>query len=171
VPARRPGRGRVLGEASRGIGRATSVTTRASARAATIVLLAVAALATASVAQVGTETFVGTIECEALPRLRPLRTKVTMTVAEGRARYEREIQHSHGGPSGIFERGEGPVAPNGDVTLTTRVDTPNYSYEAEYKGRIEDSVARLTGSQRWRLRTESGSIPRSCTLQLRRSAS
>lgn len=141
------------------------------ARAGVTVLLAVGLLTIASVAEVGTGTFVGTIECEALPRLRPLRTKVTMTVADGRARYEREIQHANGGPSGIFERGEGPVAANGDVTLATKVDTPNYSYQAEYRGRIEESVARLTGSQRWKLRTESGSIPRSCTLQFLRSAS
>ncbi len=142
-----------------------------ASRAAGVVLLAAALVTTASVAQVGTGTFVGTIECEALPRLRPLRTKVTMAVADGRARYEREIQHPNGGPSGMFERGEGPVAANGDVVLTTKVNTPNYSYEAEYRGRIEESVARLTGSQRWKLRTESGSIPRSCTLQLMRSAS
>ena len=147
------------------------MTSRPGARAAVAALLAVALLSTVAVAQVGNGTFVGTIECEALPRLRPLRTKATMTVADGRARYEREIQHPNGGPSGIFERGEGPVAANGDVALTSKVDTPNYSYEAEYKGRIEERVARLTGSQRWKLRTESGSIRRSCTLQFMRSAS
>ncbi|HEY7141686.1 MAG TPA: hypothetical protein VIE44_16415 [Methylomirabilota bacterium] len=143
---------------------------RAVARGAGVGLLAAAALSTVSVAQIQNGSFAGTIECEALPRLRPLRTKVTMVVADGRARYEREILHPTGGPSGIFERGEGPVTPGGEVTLTTRVDTPGYGYEAEYKGRIEESVARLTGRQRWKLRNESGTIPRSCSLELMRVA-
>jgi len=54
--------------------------------------------------------------------------------------------------------------------VKTRVDTPGYSYEAEYRGRIEESTARLTGSQRWKLRSETGTIPRACTLQLTRVA-
>ena len=86
-----------------------------------------------------------------------------MSVADGRAHYEREIQHPNGGPNGIFERGAGPVATNGDVTLTTTVDTPDHRYEAEYRGRAEKNVARLMGSLRWQLRTESGTIPHSCT--------
>jgi hypothetical protein len=93
-----------------------------------------------------------------------------MVVADGPARYEREIHHASGGSSGIFERGEGPMTPGGDVAVKTRVDTPGYSYEAEYRGRIEESTARLTGSQRWKLRTETGIIPRACTLQLTRVA-
>jgi hypothetical protein len=133
-------------------------------------LFAVWALSTVSVAQVRDGTFPGTIECEALPRMLPLRAKVTMVVADGLPRYEREIHHPSGGPSGIFERGEGSVTPGGDVTVRTRVDTPGYSYEAEYRGRLEESMARLTGSQRWKLRTETGTIPRACTLQLTRVA-
>jgi hypothetical protein len=90
------------------------------------VLFAVCALSTVSVAQVRDGSFAGTIECEALPRMLPLRTKVAMVVAAGLTRYEREIHHPSGGPSGIFERGEGPVTPDGDVTVKTRVDTPGY---------------------------------------------
>ena len=134
------------------------------------VLFAVWALSTVSVAQVRDGSFAGTIECEALPRMLPLRAKVTMVVADGHARYEREIHHPSGGPSGIFERGEGPVTPGGDVAVKTRVDTSGYSYEAEYRGRIQESTARLTGSQRWKLRSETGTIPRACTLQLTRVA-
>ena len=52
--------------------------------------------------------------------------------------------------------------------MATRVDTSGYSYEAEYSGRIEENVAHLTGRQRWKLRTESGTIPRSCSLDLMR---
>lgn len=114
--------------------------------------------------------FAGTIQCEALPGLRPLRTGVTMAVAEGRARYEREIQHPTGGPSGMFERGEGPVGPGGEVTVSTRAAAPGYSYEAEYKGRIEESGARLAGTQRWKITRETGTILRSCSLDLTRVA-
>jgi hypothetical protein len=125
-------------------------------------------------AETGAQTrdgnFAGTIQCEALPALRPLRTTVTMTVAEGRARYEREIQHPTGGPSGTFERGEGPVGPSGEVTLSTRAETPGYSYEAEYEGRLEESTARLTGTQRWKIRQQTGTILRACSLDLVRVA-
>jgi len=51
-------------------------------------------------AQIPDGNFIGTIQCDALQAQRPLRTKITMTVAEGRARYEREIQHPTGGRSG-----------------------------------------------------------------------
>lgn len=121
-------------------------------------------------AQTRDGSFAGMIQCEALPGLRPLRTQVTMTVAAGQARYEREIQHPTGGPSGIFERGEGPIGPAGEVTLRTRAAAPGYSYEAEYKGRIEETTARLAGTQRWKLRQETGTILRSCSLDLTRVA-
>jgi hypothetical protein len=112
--------------------------------------------------------YAGTIQCDAMPALRPLRTKVSMTVADGRARYEREILTPTGTPSGTFERGEGPVGPRGEVTLTTRASAPGYSYEAEYKGRIGESATSLAGTQRWKLQRESGTIVRACTLELTR---
>jgi hypothetical protein len=120
-------------------------------------------------AQTRDGVYAGTIQCDALPALRPLKTKVAMTVAEGRARYEREILTPTGAPSGAFERGEGPVGPSGDVTLTTRAAAPGYSYEAEYRGQIGDGSARLTGTQRWKIQRESGTIVRACALELLRT--
>ena len=114
-------------------------------------------------------TYAGMIQCDALPAQRPLKTKVSMTVADGRARYEREIQLPTSGPSGNFERGEGPVGPGGDVTLTTKAATQSYSYEAEYRGQIGETTARFTGTQRWKLRGESGTIVRPCSLELMRA--
>jgi hypothetical protein len=114
-------------------------------------------------------TYAGMIQCDALPAQRPLKTKVSMTVADGRARYEREILTSTGAPSGIFERGEGPVAPSGEVTLTTRAAAPGYSYEAEYRGQIGEGSARLTGTQRWKIQRESGTLVRPCSLELMRA--
>jgi hypothetical protein len=84
-------------------------------RVAVIGVLAVAASWTAAATQSQDGEFVGPIRCDALPRQPALRTRVTMTVDEGQARYEREIHHPTGGPSGIFERGEGSVGPAGEL--------------------------------------------------------
>jgi hypothetical protein len=116
-------------------------------------------------------SFAGLIRCDALPRQGPLRTKVAMTLAEGLAKYEREIYHADGSPSGVFERGQGPIGPAGEVTLKTHADAPGYSYDAEYKGRIEGSIARFTGTQYWKIRGQTGTIPRPCTLELMRNPS
>lgn len=127
-------------------------------------------------AQAGAQTvdgsFAGTIRCDALPRQKPLVTKVTMTVADGLAKYEREVLDPTGGmPTGVFERGQGPVGPDGAATLKTHADTLGYSYDAEYRGKIEGSLARFTGTQYWRIRRETGTIPRPCTLELMRNPS
>ena len=138
-------------------------------RAAGVCLCAMLVPWAAARAQARDGAYAGTIQCDALPALRPLKTKVSMTVAEGRARYEREILTPTGTPSGNFERGEGPVGPGGEVTLTTRAAAPGYSYEAEYRGQIGDGSARLTGSQRWKIQRESGTLVRACSLELMRA--
>jgi hypothetical protein len=141
----------------------------AQIRRATLIALATAA---GLWAQAGAQSldgrFAGTIQCDALPRQGPLRTKVTMTVSGGVVRYERQIYHPDGTPSGIFERGQGPVGSDGAVTLKTHMAAPGYSYDAEYRGRIEGSGARFTGTQFWKIAKETGTIPRPCTLELMR---
>ena len=135
---------------------------------AALSLLAALSAAPAARAEGRDGTYAGTIRCEALPGMRALRTAVTMTVEGDRVRYEREIHHPTGGPSGTFERGEGRVGPEGELTLTTQATGPAYAYEAEYRGRIEAETAQLTGAQRWKRRSETGTIVRPCTLDLRR---
>jgi len=44
---------------------------------------------------------------EALPRMLPLRTRVTMVVADGLTRYEREIRHAIRGVLGDLRAGRG----------------------------------------------------------------
>jgi hypothetical protein len=132
-------------------------------------LLAMALPWSGASAQPRDGTYAGTIQCDALPAQRPLKTKVSMIVADGRARYEREILTPTGAPTGTFERGEGPVAPSGEVTLTTRAAAPGYSYEAEYRGQIGEGSARLTGTQRWKIQRESGTLVRACSLELMRA--
>ena len=123
-----------------------------------------------AVAQIPTGTYVGTIQCDALPGMRALRTKATMTVADGHARIERQIFTSTGAPSGNFERGEGIVDPAGETRVTTSAATPEYSYEAEYKGQLTERTGRLMGTQRWKMRRETGTILRPCTIELTRAA-
>jgi hypothetical protein len=132
-------------------------------------LLSAAGLSIPAAAQSLDGNYTGLIRCDALPRQRPLRTQVTMTVAEGQARYEREIYHPNGGPSGVFERGQGPIGPDGEVALKTHTAAAGYTYDAEYRGRIEGRLARLSGPQYWKIRGETGTIPRVCTLELMRS--
>jgi hypothetical protein len=140
------------------------------AGAVTIGLAALVLPGAAARAQPAAGAYAGTIQCDALPGLRALKTAVTMTVADGRARYEREILHPTGGPSGTFERGEGPVSADGAVTVATRATGQGYSYEAEYRGLIGEKTARFAGTQRWKLQRESGTILRACTLELTRTS-
>jgi len=138
----------------------------------TVVLLLAVGPSVPAGAQSSDGKFEGTIRCDALPRQRPLMTKVTMTVAEGQARYEREILDPTGGmPTGIFERGQGAIGSGGELTLKTRTETSTYSYDAEYKGRIEGGIAHFAGIQYWRIKRETGTIQRPCTLELMRTSS
>jgi hypothetical protein len=143
-------------------------------RATLIGLTAVLGLFAQAGAQSLDGSFAGTIRCDALPRQRPLVTKINMTVADGMAKYEREIlDPTSGTGSGIFERGQGPVGPDGAVALKTHADATShgYSYDAEYKGKIEGSLARFTGTQYWKIRGQTGTIPRPCTLELMKNPS
>ena len=143
-------------------------------RATLIGLAAVLGLWAQAGAQTVDGSFAGTIRCDALPRQKPLVTKVTMTVADGLAKYEREILDPTGGmPTGVFERGQGPVGSGGEVTLKTHATATSqgYSYDAEYRGKIEGSLARFTGAQYWRIKGQTGTIPRPCTLELMRNPS
>jgi hypothetical protein len=58
-------------------------------RAAGVCLCAMLAPWAAARAQARAGAYAGTIQCDALPALRPLKTKVSMTVAEGRAARSR----------------------------------------------------------------------------------
>ena len=143
-------------------------------RAAMIGLLGATGLCAQAGAQSADGSFAGTIRCDALPRQRPLVTSVTMTVADGQAKYEREILDPRGGmPTGVFERGQGPVGSDGAVILTTHATAmaQAYSYDAEYRGKIDGSLARLTGTQYWKIKGQTGTIPRPCTLELMRNPS
>jgi hypothetical protein len=115
--------------------------------------------------------YVGLITCDVLPgqTVGPLKTEFSMTVAEGEARYEREVLRPTGsGRLGVTERGGGGVASDGDITVTGSAAGQTWSYEATYRGRFEGRNLRLSGSQVWHLPGRSV-LTRSCTIGVQRS--
>ncbi len=114
--------------------------------------------------------YVGVITCDVLPgqTVGPLKTEFAMTVAEGQARYEREVLRATGkGGLGVMERGGGRVTSDGDITVTGSAAGQTWSYEATYQGRFEGRSLRLSGSQLWRLPGRSV-LTRPCTIGVSR---
>ncbi|HYZ63774.1 MAG TPA: hypothetical protein VE650_15095 [Acetobacteraceae bacterium] len=114
----------------------------------------------------------GTISCDPIPGIvRKVRVqRFQVDVSGGIARYERTVLQADSGiEASIHERGEGAIAPGGPVTLKGQATGGQYTYTAEYSGRMapEDRIARLTGYQHWRF---AGSAPadRPCQITLRR---
>jgi hypothetical protein len=108
-------------------------------------------------------TYTGTIQCGVLSNLsRPLKTAFAMTVAGDTVTYERQIVRPTG-PTGSYERGSGTVTPTGDVALRGRGEG-SFVFDSEYRGRLGDGTARLTGTQRWDLRGKPETRP--CEIEL-----
>ena len=115
--------------------------------------------------------YVGVITCDVLPgqTAGALKTEFSMTVAEGQARYEREVLRASGnGRVGVTERGGGSVAADGDISVTGSAAGQTWSYEATYRGRFEGRNLRLSGSQLWHLPGRSA-LTRPCTIGVYRS--
>ena len=110
-------------------------------------------------------TYTGTITCDPLPTTSILRTKLSMTVEQGRVSYEREILQQ-GKRTGNFERGTGTVSDVGEVMVKGSGRTRELTFEAEYKGLITSDRVKLEGMQHWR---QAGSVhSRSCQIDLSR---
>ena len=129
-------------------------------------------LAAAPAAPTGpTVTWHGMIRCDPIPGVAnfELRQLFDLMVAGGQATYERAIRRADtSGDSGERERGGGPVAADGAVRLTGSASTANYSYDAEYSGRLSSNgAAHLVGVQHWRPR-RAVPVDRACTIDLRR---
>jgi len=110
--------------------------------------------------------YTGTLSCPAFPGQTPLRTNISVTVAESTATYEREILRpgtAAGVPTGVYERGRGPVSPSGEIILTGAC-SGEFSCTAEYRDDLNVTPIRLTGTQRWRFR--GGDRERACEVAL-----
>jgi hypothetical protein len=98
--------------------------------------------------------YAGVITCDVLPgqTAQPLKTEFSMTIADGRASYEREVLRPNNTlRSGVTERGTGSVSATGEVSLTGAAAGQSWSYEADYRGRFDGKSLRLSGAQLWRL--------------------
>jgi len=115
--------------------------------------------------------YAGTITCDVIPgqTVQSLKTDFSMKVANGQARYEREVLRATGGSRlGVTERGTGTVSPSGEVSLTGSPAGQTWSYEATYQGRFDGGSLRLSGTQLWRLPNRAAH-PRPCTIGVSRS--
>lgn len=98
--------------------------------------------------------YAGLITCDVLPgqTTQPLRTEILVSIADGRAEYQREVLQPTGpGRLGVTERGTGTVSPSGDVSLTGGAGAQTWSYTATYQGRLDGKALRLSGTQHWNL--------------------
>ena len=111
--------------------------------------------------------YFGTIECDQISGYTrgPLKTEFFLKVADGYAEYERR----HLNPTaslGSAERGAGSVSSTGEVSLTGSAGDQTGSYEATYRGQIDDKSFRLSGVQVWQL-PDKANYRRPCTINLR----
>ena len=120
----------------------------------------------------GTQVWKGRMRCDPIPGMTSLTLvqPVDITVVDGQASYQRIVRRGDmGGDSENVERGGGPVAADGTVTLTGSVTSPRYSYTATYEGRLPPNgrTGGLAGVQHWRARSIS-SFDRPCSWSLQR---
>jgi hypothetical protein len=115
--------------------------------------------------------YAGFIACDPIPgqTAQPLKTDFSLTVAGGKAEYQREVlRPTSPGRLGVTERGAGTVSSSGELTLTGGAGGQTWRYEATYRGRFEGTRLRLSGDQRWHL----GNRPphsRPCTIDVSRA--
>jgi hypothetical protein len=114
--------------------------------------------------------YTGAISCDEIPNVTGrLRTGFLLTIADGKARYEREVLRADTSiPQGVTERGSGTVSADGDLALTGSAAGPGWSYQANYRGQVSGKSLRLAGEQQWRLRS-GPSHTRPCTITLSRA--
>ncbi len=111
----------------------------------------------------------GRITCDVMPGTQGrLNSEFVLRVAGGRASFERAINTAEGYATGNLERGEGPVAADGQVTITGRGNTRVSNYRSSYTGRITGNRMQLTGAQDWAIGSRAGTFHRPCQINLTR---
>ncbi|UFN47728.1 hypothetical protein LPC08_17135 [Roseomonas sp. OT10] len=131
-------------------------------------LAALLLLALHGAARAQEASWTGRLRCDPIPGMTAgsLNAAITVTVVEGLARYEREVQTPTGQNRGLPETGQGRVAADGAVVLEGRVQGPSWSYTARYAGRLAGRVAVLEGAQSWAMAGRS--VERPCSARLER---
>lgn len=118
-------------------------------------------------------TWQGTITCEPLGRAGRSNIALTLTVANGSARYEKRALTPEGVWLGAYERGWGSVSADGSVTLNGQMpgqgSAAESSAQASYRGRADGNTMNLNGHQLWTNSRTGNSTPRPCRIALTRS--
>lgn len=116
--------------------------------------------------------YTGVFQCDTIPGQTtiPLRVAFSLKIVDGRIQYERDVlQADSSKPSGSIERGSGTVSPRGEVSLTGSASGTGWKYDSAYRGQIEGTTLRLSGSQLWTFRSGTPTFTRPCTITLSRS--
>jgi hypothetical protein len=119
-----------------------------------------------------TGTYSGMLSCQEIRGVTRVGSSfpLTVVVTGTEARYEREFMSDDGRRRlGVFERGTGTVAGNGDIVMrgTFNSTQAKRSMTVEYRGKIEGGRAKLSGTQRWT--TEAGQSDRTCSMDASKS--
>jgi hypothetical protein len=115
--------------------------------------------------------YAGLMTCDIVPGLttRPLRVEFMMTVAGGKAAYEREVLRPDSRERlGVTERGAGAVSRDGELTLTGYAEGRTWSYAGSYRGLFDGKYLRLAGTQVWIL-PNNASHNRPCSIDVTRA--
>lgn len=105
------------------------------------------------------------IQCTALPDTGgPLNQTFSMRIAAGRVIFERPILDGQGNGTGQFERGEGPVGADGQISITTRGQVGRTSFRGNFTGQVNGPTMRLTGPQAVSLGRNNVTVNRTCTI-------
>jgi hypothetical protein len=98
----------------------------------------------------------------------PLNVPFEVTVRRGIATYARPVLSSQSARTGVWERGEGRVGPDGSVVLEGGAGGRGFLYRSRYEGRLgPEATAEFSGRQDWT--TDGREFRRQCRATLTRS--
>jgi hypothetical protein len=112
----------------------------------------------------------GRLLCDAVEGFttRPLDVPFEVTVRRGLARYARPVLSAQSARTGVWERGEGRIGPDGAVVLEGGASGRGFFFTARYEGRLgPEGTADLLGWQEWE--SDGRRFRRACRATLSRS--
>lgn len=112
----------------------------------------------------------GRLLCDAVEGFttRPLDVPFEVTVRRGLARYARPVLSVQSARTGVWERGEGRIGPDGAVVLEGGAGGRGFFFTARYEGQLgPEGTADLVGWQEWE--SDGRRFRRACRATLTRS--
>jgi hypothetical protein len=132
-------------------------------------LIALVWLAAAAPAAAQDAVWSGRLTCDPVEGFttQPLNVPFEVTVRRGVATYARPVLSSQAARTGVWERGEGRVGPDGAVVMQGGAGGRGFVYGARYQGRLgPETTAEFTGHQDWTV--EARQFRRDCRATLTR---